>query len=62
MNDPAIKQYTEGRKVSSINLIENWTEKELNYKFKGIVLDTKQKFRGIRTRLAEWPEQAMKNH
>lgn len=41
MNDPAIKQYTEGRKVSSINLIENWTEKELNYKFKGIVLDTK---------------------
>ena len=50
-----MKSYTERRLISEIDLIKDWTEKELTTKFKGLLIETKGKFKGLRNKLQEWP-------
>lgn len=61
MQQPQMKSYTDRRLISSVDLVKGWTEKELSSKFKDLIIETKQKFRGLRNRLQEWPQTSMKN-
>ena len=33
-----MKSYTDRRTISSVDLVEGWTEKELSYKYKDLII------------------------
>ena len=33
-----MKSYTERRTISSVDLVKGWTEKELSYKYKDLII------------------------
>lgn len=61
MQEPDMKHFTKARQICNINLIKDWNEKELNFKFKSMIVDTKVRFKGVRSKLSDWPETCMKN-
>jgi hypothetical protein len=56
-----MKSLTEGRLISQINLVNNWTEKELSKKFKDQINEARGKFKGLKVKLQEWPETSTSN-
>ena len=56
-----MKSLTERRLISSIDLINGWSETELNLKYRVKILETKLKFKEVKQKSLAWPEIAMKN-
>jgi len=40
-------------------LIKDWSEKELSSKFKDKIVETRDKFRGLKNKLNEWEQNSM---
>ena len=56
-----MKSLNERRLISSIDLINGWSETELNLKYRVKILETKLKFKEVKQKSLAWPEIAMKN-
>ena len=56
-----MKSLNEKRLISSIDLINGWSETELNLKYRVKIMETKLKFKEVKQKLLAWPEIAMKN-